>query len=225
MLDRTFFSADLHLLHKNILSFDGRPFEDLEHMSAELIRRWNETVSDKDTVYMVGDLAFGKEGVYELIRQLKGRKILVRGNHDDNWLKDERCRKLFAEIVDYKEVVIDGWHLVISHYPIPTYKKSYNSNSIMIYGHVHDTQDEYIIQAAQKLLWMTFEHKAQKTQSATNRTEALSQNSFLMVNVGTMHHNYAPVSLRRAIEVAQERNANVRETPLEEFVQQAMDHA
>lgn len=57
-----------------------------------------------DDVYIAGDVgARGYHNMFpELLAQLKGRKHLVLGNHDD--VSDLRVRQQFVEIVNYKEL-------------------------------------------------------------------------------------------------------------------------
>lgn len=45
-----YYIADLHLGHANVIRFDNRPFENIDEMETEIIRRWNERVTPKDTV-------------------------------------------------------------------------------------------------------------------------------------------------------------------------------
>jgi len=48
-----------------------------------LIKNWNETVSKEDTVYVLGDFAFGdKKTVASFATKLNGKKFLIVGNHD-----------------------------------------------------------------------------------------------------------------------------------------------
>ena len=60
------------------------------------------------------------EELIALVAQLKGRKILIKGNHDD--VSDIRYKNIFEEIYDYKEITDyadkDAYKLVLSHYPI-----------------------------------------------------------------------------------------------------------
>lgn len=42
------------------------------------------------------------ENLIALVAQLKGQKVLVKGNHDD--VSDARYKQLFHEICDYKEI-------------------------------------------------------------------------------------------------------------------------
>ena len=94
----------------------------LEH--DKLIKEnWNRVVRNNvDTVYILGDI--GREGsnkdneyLCEIISTLRGRKVLIQGNHEG--MKDARLRQLFVEITPYKEI-IDNYNglnhrLVLSH--------------------------------------------------------------------------------------------------------------
>ena len=68
-------------------------------MHAEIIKRWNKKVTNGDDVYILGDIGSrGYQNMHvELIAQLKGRKHLIVGNHDD--IKDLRVQQQFVEIV------------------------------------------------------------------------------------------------------------------------------
>lgn len=78
---KVFLVSDTHLNHANIATYCDRPpnFTDM------IIKRWNERVTDMDTVIHLGDVAIGPRQLVEFqIRSLRGTKILVRGNHDRN---------------------------------------------------------------------------------------------------------------------------------------------
>lgn len=51
-------------------------------MNETIIRKWNEIVNYEDDVYVLGDLVMGPEANLQMLRRLKGRLHLVRGNHD-----------------------------------------------------------------------------------------------------------------------------------------------
>jgi len=75
-----FFTADLHLGHRNIIEYSGRPFRDVAEMDAALVDRWNETVGDDDEVVVLGDFAMGKiSETLPLAALLRGRKVLLAG--------------------------------------------------------------------------------------------------------------------------------------------------
>ena len=81
--------SDLHFGHKAVVDFDHRPFSGVEEMDAVLIQLWNSRVTKNDQVYILGDFAFHNEKPYSwYLKQLKGQKHLVIGNHDKKLLKD-----------------------------------------------------------------------------------------------------------------------------------------
>lgn len=59
----TWFTADLHLGHRNIIDHCGRPFRDAAAMNRSLIDRWNDVVDEGDDVWVLGDFALGKLAV------------------------------------------------------------------------------------------------------------------------------------------------------------------
>jgi len=80
---KTWFSADLHLGHANIIGHCDRPFRTVEQMNETIIARWNERVAPEDTAWLLGDAAMGTiEETLPLLGRLNGRKFLVAGNHD-----------------------------------------------------------------------------------------------------------------------------------------------
>lgn len=82
----TWFTADLHLGHTNIIRYCDRPFRDVDEMDRALVDRWNETVDPDDEVWVLGDFALGRIAVtLPMARELHGTKVLVAGNHDRCW--------------------------------------------------------------------------------------------------------------------------------------------
>lgn len=83
-----FYTADLHLGHKNILKHEpNRPWDDVETMDRELVARYNDVVSDDDNVWILGDLSLGHlSSALEWATKMKGNKFFVPGNHDENWI-------------------------------------------------------------------------------------------------------------------------------------------
>lgn len=86
--NKTFFVADEHYYHSNILMFDNergrRDFRSVDHMNRTMIQRHNEVVADGDMVYHLGDFTFSKnwQETRTLLSKLKGQHILIMGNHD-----------------------------------------------------------------------------------------------------------------------------------------------
>lgn len=135
-----YFISDLHFGHKNCLSFDNRPFKDIQENDNVLISNWNNTVGIDDDIYILGDISWHNSSTtVEIFKQLNGRKHLIKGNHDNAVLKNPELQKLFVEICEYKELFIDSkTSIILCHYPIPCFKNHYYK-WIHLYGHVHSS--------------------------------------------------------------------------------------
>ncbi|MGX7030330.1 metallophosphoesterase [Vagococcus zengguangii] len=101
-----YFIADLHLYHENVIRFCERPFANVEEMNDTLIHNWNQVVTPKDDVYILGDFIVRGSGeeANKILQQLNGKKYLIKGNHE-HYLKDpEFDASLFESIKDYSEM-------------------------------------------------------------------------------------------------------------------------
>ena len=136
---RTWVYSDPHFSHANILKFAGyngdrlRPLwdvDDIEGMNKDLITWYNELVSDEDRVYILGDVAFNARQLNEAVSCLKGRKVLVPGNHEPR-----KMRKYFDQFDDVRGYV-QGKNFVMSHVPI--HPDSLDRWGLNIHGHLYD---------------------------------------------------------------------------------------
>ena len=124
-------------------------------MNQYILERWNAKINNGDTVYILGDMAMrGKNNaLLALVAQLKGKKILFRGNHDD--LSDYRYQRLFEEVTDYREIAdsFDGktYKLCLMHYPILMWNGQHRG-SILLYARTHNTVEEAFFQKCVKEL-------------------------------------------------------------------------
>ena len=176
-----YFTSDLHIGHYNILRFDKRPFKTVEENDMELIKRWNNKVKPEDTVYVLGDMIWKHRSAeaIEILNRLNGNIILIQGNHDQ-WVKNTGVKKKLTAIKDYDDICVtlkDGTpkRCILSHYPIPFYNGHYYG-AIMLYGHVHITEEYQHVQKIEK--WL-------------NENNCPVQ----MYNVGCMLWDYEPVTL------------------------------
>ena len=152
-------TSDQHFGHSNIIRYCGRPFTDVDAMNAAMVDRWNDVVADTDEVWMLGDLVMNQLAVNLAahVSRLKGRKILVPGNHDACWQGHRKgprqAAKYFelggvARIVDAPSpVVIAGQRVRISHFPyrIDTHHdlryiehRPDDDGGWLLHGHVHE---------------------------------------------------------------------------------------
>lgn len=185
-----YYISDLHLFHKNVtdegVNFDSRPFATLEEMHEEIKKRWNDTVSNADHVYILGDLAWKEnEDVIQLVSTLRGNKHLILGNHDR--VKDCRYRQLFVEITNYKEIkdTANGkeYRVIMSHFPMAFWNRQHHYQSVQLYGHVHNSNEETIFQ------------------DFINKLNGEYNIECIARNVGCMHDymNYCPQSLNKIL--------------------------
>lgn len=136
-----YYIADTHFGHQNILSFAKRPFSTIDEMEKTIISNWNHTVNENDEVYIVGDLFYRDNIPGRILSQLKGRKILILGNHEAHWLTKEL--EIYFDRIETSLEIIDHNHTVyLCHYPMVSYPKQ--SRAYMIHGHIHnDTLFDY----------------------------------------------------------------------------------
>ena len=77
--------SDNHFNHWNINRYCKRKYPNLNTMNRDMIKKWNSIVKKNDMVIHLGDIIFTKgasEEIDKIIKQLNGRLILIRGNHD-----------------------------------------------------------------------------------------------------------------------------------------------
>lgn len=131
---KIFLIGDLHLGHRNIIKYCNRPFKDVEDMNEQLIKNWNSVVGKNDIVYVVGDFALcSKQKIIEIGQQLKGRKRLIVGNHDQASINT--YHEAGFEYVYNHPIVLDDF-FVISHEPMVGFSPSMPFG--IIFAHVHD---------------------------------------------------------------------------------------
>lgn len=165
----TFFCSDPHAFHGNILKYcrridfmteadrdaflrleesggDLRSFrvseESIDRMNRGLAANINERVGPDDTLWCLGDWAWGTASSY--VRnarwfrdQVRCRTVhIVWGNHDDPAIRD-----LFDEAHHQVQVRVEGVPITLNHYPMLTWNGQHQATAdapnIHLYGHVH----------------------------------------------------------------------------------------
>ena len=126
--------SDLHLNHKRIITdFGFRP----ENYEKLIINNWKNTVHPQDIVFDLGDVTWGsQENLLNIISDLPGTKILIRGNHDrthsDNWF----IKAGYSLVL--KKAQIDN--IILSHFPSDLSDKEVERGIINIHGHFHNVE-------------------------------------------------------------------------------------
>lgn len=175
-----YYIADTHFGHANIIRYDNRPFDSVEDMDKVLIANWRNTVSSNDTVYVLGDFSWYKEKeTLEILDELTGHKILVRGNHDKI---SPLISKRFDRVCDYAEITDNETRVILCHYPMPFWNGQFR-DTVHLYGHVHNS------------------HQYNVCESLRRELKQLQDIPMRMYNVGCMMErvNYTPRTLKEIL--------------------------
>jgi calcineurin-like phosphoesterase family protein len=149
-----YITSDQHFFHQNIIKYSKRPFtfdfNGVIEMITHIGNNYNSIIQDDDLVFHLGDLACGPIKTYKnlgyILENLKGRKILIKGNHD-KW-EDKYYLNYFESVQRY--LIFDDYFFC--HYPCynKPYVKLSKKESVLlkillstqctkiIHGHIHN---------------------------------------------------------------------------------------
>lgn len=149
-----YFSSDFHFSHKNIAGpkisswkSGYRTFDSIHQMNDDIITNINKYVKWDDTIYFLGDFAFGD---YKKIPEYRNRIAcqnihLCRGNHDEEYHGGRDISifsDLFLSINDTMRFRIDNQEFFLSHYAHRVWPASHRG-TIHLYGHSHDSIPDF----------------------------------------------------------------------------------
>lgn len=204
-----YYISDLHFFHETLLNkMDCRGFADVEAMHEYMIDRWNARVRKKDEVVILGDFSVGKgPETAEILDRLNGKLYMIRGNHD--WFLHDKHfgHGRFQWVADYKELRDEKRKVILSHYPVFCYNGQYHFDSMerpksyMLYGHVHNTFDEVLINR--------FIMETRRERRAYDRTGEVHPIPCNMINCFCMFSDYTPLTLDEWIEVDRKRRESL----------------
>ena len=152
-------TSDHHFGHENIIGYCARPFANADATNRAMVDRWNDVVADSDEVWILGDLVVSQltTNLSAHVWRLKGRKILVPGNHDTCWKGRKKGPNQvtayfdlggIARIVDDPDpVVLAGQQVRIHHFPYQMdtrYDLKFmehrpkDDGGWLLHGHIHE---------------------------------------------------------------------------------------
>ena len=130
MMNESFAIADLHFGHKKIITYEPSRmhFLTIEEHDAELVYRWNSVVRKLDTVWVLGDVLFGKHS-FQHLSLLNGTKKLILGNHDHYQLSlyQQHFSKIYGSF-KLKDCIL-------TH--IPIHPSQFHRFKLNLHGHLH----------------------------------------------------------------------------------------
>jgi calcineurin-like phosphoesterase family protein len=109
-----------------------RGFSSAEEMNEFIVKNWNNTISKKDAVFLLGDITMERKQ-YEILSRLQGIIHVILGNHDQRQHVREMLKYVHSVsgMIDYKEKAI------LTHCPIHPSQLEFRY-SFNIHGHVHE---------------------------------------------------------------------------------------
>lgn len=168
-------ASDTHFFHENILKYCNRPFETVEAMNDALVANWNSVVKPDDHVYHLGDFCFGNVEKWNWCLEpgrLNGHIHLILGNHDpDRVFREGTLIERFDSIDYQKTLIIEGWTVILNHFPFLSFSNNLDHKAMQLFGHIHSGPDGIgnVMAGGKELQWNQYD-------------------------VGVDNNNYTPVS-------------------------------
>ena len=178
---KIFFTSDTHFFHNNILKYCNRPFESVENMNEALVANWNSVVGPDDHVYHLGDFCFGNVEKWNWCLEpgrLNGHIHLILGNHDPERVFREGTMYGRFDSIDYEKIlIIEGWTVILNHFPFLSFSNNIDHKVMQLFGHIHSGPDGIgnVMTGGKELQWNQYD-------------------------VGVDNNNYTPVSWKQIKE-------------------------
>ena len=202
-----YYIADCHFFSYEALNekMDKRGFESVQAMNEYMIEKWNQKVRRNDEVIILGDFSWGNaEETNDLLDRLHGKLYMIRGNHDYFLQKSDFRAERFVWIKSYAEMQDNQRKVILCHYPVMCYNGQYrldrkgNPRTYMLYGHVHDTMDQRLLEQFQEIT------KRTTVQSPDGEERPIPSS---MINCFCMYSDYTPLTLDEWIALDRERRS------------------
>ena len=144
-------------------------------MNEMLVANWNSVVKPDDHVYHLGDFCFGNVEKWNWCLEpgrLNGHIHLILGNHDpERVFRDGTLIERFDSIDYQKILIIEGWTVIMNHFPFLSFSNNLDHKVIQLFGHIHSGPDGIgnVMTGGKELQWNQYD-------------------------VGVDNNNYTPVS-------------------------------
>lgn len=131
------FTSDTHFNHAKIIEYCHRPFKHVDEMNGTIIKNWHHVVKPEDIIFILGDFCFGKTDLWRwLVENLPGKKHLILGNHDKNFIKEFESISTILNILVHDPEIKNGQRITMCHYPMLSWYQSHRG-AWQLFGHVH----------------------------------------------------------------------------------------
>ena len=129
---KLYLCADLHMGHNNITKY-RQGFSSAEEHHNIIFDNVASTVGKRDTLWLLGDIAFTKEWLFKVNEIRCHRKVLILGNHDQSRgisIKD------ISQVYDDVFALVSHRNYWFSHAPI--HESEIRNRKACIHGHIHN---------------------------------------------------------------------------------------
>lgn len=176
-------TSDLHLGHKNICKYRTQFSTEEEHNEV-MFDNLASSLNKRDTLFMLGDMAFTLEW-HKKLSEIKCRhKVLILGNHDtDRSVKVQHFQGMYDKI----HSLLSHRNYWFSHCPI--HPQELRGRLGNIHGHLHGGVVEREIQVPYST-----------DEGSGSRIEVCIDTRYL--NACVEHTNFKPISFEELIERA-----------------------
>lgn len=191
MKSKLYFTSDWHVGHHNCLSFDNRPYKDLDEMHEALIKNFNYLVPDHGITYFLGDMGLCNNGLLKsVIDRLNGKKILIEGNHDRGM--DSMYGAGFDVVLQKGQFSIGETIITMSHCPLKGVYREDTSGMCNSDGTENwHNEDKYADKYAFEDFGQVHLHGHIHSPNGGKSQKILGR----QMDVGVIANNYKPVSL------------------------------
>lgn len=140
--------SDTHFCHDRAFIYQPRGFSNINEMNETIVKNWNNTVTNDDEVYVLGDFFLGQDynAIGEILNSLKGHIHLVVGNHDTpNKITEYTCWDNIVEMTDALRITYKKRQFFLCHYPTMTASLEVNPKYAIfnLFGHTHSKKKFY----------------------------------------------------------------------------------
>jgi calcineurin-like phosphoesterase family protein len=142
-------AADLYLGYSNIIRRNNRPFMDVEEMNRVLLKNWNDTVSNDDIVYFLGNISYG-ESAQDLdywLKRLSGNIVFIK---KDQGISENEF------LLDYATVYVGNEHFCLVHNPTDA-PEDFDGWIIHAHNYSHDLEKHPFMDREKKTINISLE--------------------------------------------------------------------
>ena len=137
---KIFLTSDLHFGHDKEFIWKARGYDSVANMNLSQVIKYNQTITDDDIVYILGDCIMGedRESQLERLFGLPGRKHLIIGNHDtDGKIADYQKLNIFESVQMAHRLRYRKKEFILSHYPTIVTNGDDPKPVFNLHGHTH----------------------------------------------------------------------------------------